>query len=422
MNGGADGQDRSTAEDSGAAHVAEAYLPAPERQRQGLALCLSGGGFRAALLHLGVLRRLNELGILSRLDMLSTVSGGSIMGAHLLTVLRPWPDPGTSVPHWDERVARPFRAFTERNLRTWPMLKWLLLPWNWRNPSTAVEELGHRYEKGLTPLLLTDLPPRPRATLCATDLTYGVAWTFSRDAMGDYQLGMRSPGDWKVGRAVAASSCFPPVFDAMRVKLSDLTVSSHGAPPTPMGDTPSDVRLVDGGLYDNLGLEPVWKTAQIVLVSDGGGVFHHARSKNMLDRVLRYPDILNHQVGALRKRWLMASFVGGQMRGAYWGIGSAPAHYQPGAIGYPPDLVADIIAPVRTDMDAFTEGEMAVLENHGYCLAEAAVAAHLSDLPMPGSAPFTIPYPDWMDAGRVQSALKDSGKRTLLGRGWKWRI
>ena len=57
------------------------YLPA--RQRSGIALCLSGGGFRAALFHLGAVRRLNELGILANLAAISSVSGGSIMAAHL---------------------------------------------------------------------------------------------------------------------------------------------------------------------------------------------------------------------------------------------------------------------------------------------------------------------------------------------------
>jgi hypothetical protein len=65
------------------------YLP--HRVRSGLALCLSGGGFRAALFHLGAVRRLNELGSLATLDSVSSVSGGSILAAHLATCLRPGP-------------------------------------------------------------------------------------------------------------------------------------------------------------------------------------------------------------------------------------------------------------------------------------------------------------------------------------------
>jgi len=57
--------------------VAVPGLPKDSR----IALCLSGGGFRAALFHLGAFRRLNELGILSTVDSIASVSGGSILAA-----------------------------------------------------------------------------------------------------------------------------------------------------------------------------------------------------------------------------------------------------------------------------------------------------------------------------------------------------
>src|ERR1700681_693034 len=49
----------------------------------GVALCLSGGGYRAMLFHLGSLWRLNELGLLPTLDRISSVSGGSIVAGAL---------------------------------------------------------------------------------------------------------------------------------------------------------------------------------------------------------------------------------------------------------------------------------------------------------------------------------------------------
>ncbi|MEW6218922.1 MAG: tetratricopeptide repeat-containing protein [Thermodesulfobacteriota bacterium] len=51
-------------------------------------LALSGGGFRAALFHLGVLARLAECDVLRSVEVLSTVSGGSIVGAHYYLELR----------------------------------------------------------------------------------------------------------------------------------------------------------------------------------------------------------------------------------------------------------------------------------------------------------------------------------------------
>lgn len=91
-----------------------AYTPEAMHRRSGLALCLSGGGFRAALFHLGALRRLNELGLLSKIDTISTVSGGSIVAAHLADRIRPWPQAKATVPDWEAssgacRAIRPFR-------------------------------------------------------------------------------------------------------------------------------------------------------------------------------------------------------------------------------------------------------------------------------------------------------------------------
>ena len=53
-----------------------------------LGLALSGGGFRASFFHIGVLARLAELDILKHVQVLSTVSGGSIVGAYYYLKLK----------------------------------------------------------------------------------------------------------------------------------------------------------------------------------------------------------------------------------------------------------------------------------------------------------------------------------------------
>src|SRR5438132_9832122 len=50
----------------------------PRKPEDGIVLCLSGGGYRAMLFHLGALWRLNEIGYLSKLARVSSVSGGSL--------------------------------------------------------------------------------------------------------------------------------------------------------------------------------------------------------------------------------------------------------------------------------------------------------------------------------------------------------
>ena len=54
-----------------------------DKVREGIALCLSGGGYRALLFHLGALRKLNEIGLLAKTDRITSVSAGSILAGFL---------------------------------------------------------------------------------------------------------------------------------------------------------------------------------------------------------------------------------------------------------------------------------------------------------------------------------------------------
>jgi len=404
-------------------HSLEAYGARPKEERKGIALCLSGGGFRAALFHLGALRRLNELGVLSEVDTISSVSGGSIVSSHLAQRIGSWPQKGKVIADWETRVEEPFRALSRRNLRTWPIAK-RLLPWNWLRSSTAIEALQGSYDRHLEGLKLTSLPDRPRFIFCATDMVFGVNWVFDsglhdaqRGRLGDYQAGYLSPAPaWPVARAVAGSSCFPPVFAPLPMHLQPGNLRDGKYKKRDRAKLVKRISLTDGGAYDNLGLEPVWKDHEIVMVSDGGAVFEAEEGACLIWRLSRPLSISTNQVTSLRKRWLISNFNSGELDGAYWGIGSTVEHYEVQTPGYPEELVDDRISEVRTDLDAFSEAECAVLVNHGYLLGEAAVRRHLPAMIVPNAEPFRIPYPEWMDEGRVEAALANSHKRKLLGR------
>ncbi len=389
------------------------YLAPSKRDRAGVVLCLSGGGFRAALFHLGSLRRLNELGILARLDGISSVSGGSIVAAHLATALRPWPT-GT-LADFESKIASPLRAFTGRNLRTIPILR-RLLPWNLFRSSTGVENLARAYAERLplTQLPLADLPERPAFKINATDMAFGVNWVFERARMGSYQAGYCAPPkpDWTVARAVAASSCFPPVFNPLPIGLAPTELVGGKAKGPARDSAVLGLRLTDGGNYDNLGLEPVWQRAKVVLVSDGGSVFNAGPDENILWRLSRYADILSNQVSALRKRWLIASFLQKEMEGTYWAVSSWAGNYQPNPpAGYSRQLVDEVVSAVRTDMDAFSDAEQKVLENHGYIVTEAAIRVHQPGLVSADPRPFAVPHEEWLDEAKIRRALRESSQR-----------
>src|SRR3954451_6586817 len=72
------GQDGTGGPASPVRGIGDESKPAP-----GAALCLSGGGYRAMVFHLGALWRLNEAGLLKDLKRISSVSGGSITSALL---------------------------------------------------------------------------------------------------------------------------------------------------------------------------------------------------------------------------------------------------------------------------------------------------------------------------------------------------
>jgi hypothetical protein len=99
---------------------------------------------------------------------------------------------------------------------------------------------------------------------------------------------------------------------------------------------------------------------------------------------------LLEQATDVRKRWLIANFILGELQGAYWGIASFPSSYG-AAVGYPDKLIAEVISQVRIDLDVFSDAEIAVLENHGYFMADVALARHASGLldapPAPRPAP-----------------------------------
>ena len=406
------------------------YAPNPKEDRAGIALCLSGGGYRAALFHLGALRRLNELGVLSKVSTFSSVSGGSILAACLAAQIATglhWPEPGGVIGDFDEKIAIPFRQFTRKNIRSAPVITKIISPWKWLDSAYGARYLAKQYEQHLTGLRLRDLPKKPRFVLSATDMTFGVNWVFDSNYtnphqnpqgpdLGDYQAGYGPFPDWPLARAVAASSCFPPVFNPLPVGLPAYHFEHGKYDGEDRQELVEGIRLSDGGVYDNMGLEPVWKDHQIVLVSDGGAPFEAEPDSGLLWRVGRYTSIQGRQGAAVRKRWLIRNYETDEMDGTYWGIRSSPQRYGDDLPGYSKDLAVDVLSKVRTDLDSFTDAEAAALQTHGYYLVDAAIRTWTNNLTGTATPP-TVPAPTPGDEQGIRRNLHNSHKRSLIGRG-----
>jgi len=251
---------------------------APTTVRRGLALALSGGGFRATLFHLGALRRLNELGVLTSVDIITSVSGGSIMAACLAdAMIASPPKKGAPLANFESLAAK-VHDLTSYNLRHRIFFK-KTAPQNWGRslPELVAKELEQR----VTDKPLTALPASPEFVFCATDMVFGVNWIYTRDRAGDFQAGYSSTklDGISIAHAAAASACFPPIFKPIETLVDPASLKGGLARGADADRCRKAIRLSDGGVYDNMGLEPAWKGVATLLVSDAGGPFEFAKDR-----------------------------------------------------------------------------------------------------------------------------------------------
>lgn len=402
------------------------------KKLEGQGLALSGGGYRASLFHLGVTRRLHEIGALQRTTRLSSVSGGSILAGFLAHRMLARDGQRLEFDDWETEVSAPFRDVVSKDIRTGLFIRHLA--WNWLVPDLRARGLERAFRKKLGRARLAELP-RPESggiefIFLATDIEHGVLWRYTAERMGNYKRPMvDTPESMTIAHAVAASACFPPIFGPIKVKHEGKVIA----------------HVTDGGVYDNTGMQPLWLDNEVVLVSDAGTPFDAKVPRWFGSRIMRYVDIGRNQVGALRRRAIIARLdksyqtvrvpTGEKTEkptGAFWRLVSKHKGFLDGAddefkaeyallqkdwYGYSENLLDNRIAEIRTDLDAFTNAESKILENHGYAMADLALrrhARHLGNI----SAPFEVPHRDMLDPVTVSRELRKSHSRLYFWRRW----
>jgi len=264
-------------------------------------LALSGGGYRATAFHLGTLHKLHELGLLSRIDILSTISGGSIAGASYCV---------SSLQDFDAFYSGLYNGLQTKNVVTrvifsWMMLRLLLFSLLFLAPATyalftcyawlfpillavwiwlllkfqfyifpvskLIEKIYDRFFYGGK--TLSQLPDRPVLVVGSTNLQTAKPFTFSKKWMGDSAYEYLKPpvrfsaGNFPVARAVMASSCVPFAFTPVKIDRQFFVNQDQAKEYHPL--------LVDGGVYDNQGIHKVVVQGRydcdIVITSDAGG-------------------------------------------------------------------------------------------------------------------------------------------------------
>lgn len=379
----------------------------PRVPEEGIGLCLSGGGYRAMLFHVGVLWRLNEAGYLPKLDRVSSVSGGSITAAHLGMT---WRDLGIGPAGVASRFEAVFvagiREMARHTIDVSAVL-WSLLPMVAVSSRVAKAYRKHLYREAT----LQDLPDRPQFVINATSVQSAVLWRFSKPYEWDYRVGRVDNPRVSLAEAVTASSAFPPVLSPVQVTLdpTELVPGSgddlQGAPYT------SKAVLTDGGVYDNLGLETVFKRYTTVLVSDAGGLTppEPKPKRDWVRHLTRVLEVTDRQVRSLRKRQLIEAYQARDKllaagarpdsdlvrelsrKGAYWGMRTDIEDYDaPDALPCPHEKTR-ALAAVKTRLAKTPDEIQERLINWGYAITDAAMRRYVDPTL---ASPRGFPYPE----------------------------
>lgn len=360
-----------------------------DRAEPGIALCLSGGGYRAMLFHVGALWRLNEAAYLPKLDRVSSVSGGSMTnGALALNWHKLDFDSAGFARGFGPALVDPVRKLAGKTVDLWVILLGLLLPGS----------IGHWYARAMKRNLLgsatlQDLPDRPRFVINATNLQSAVLWRFSKPYMRDYRVGEVKTPSVELATAVAASGAFPPFLSPVPLNLDEASWTPGSGLDLQREPFTTRPFLTDGGVYDNLGLETAWKRYKTILISDGGGHVggQPGVKRDWIRQLLRVVGVIDSQVRALRKRQAIDGFKRGYRDGTYWGIRTNIADYGlQDALPCPADRTLELArtATRLKKMDAVLQER---LINWGYAVCDAGLRRHVDPAVAP---PAGFPYPE----------------------------
>lgn len=250
-------------------------------QRGRIAVALSGGGSRAIAFHLGCLRALHDEGVLEEVCTISAVSGGSVLAAlycsysgdfasferHVRSILkrgllRPAIGVALTTAEGPKALVSAICMIADRCaatlVRITPFLfsrklndeeKWPNIPIFLRSASrtTILRRVFSNIFKGKLLIELRD--DRPKLIITACELQHKSAFYFTAEAVGSWRLGVGDPANIELADAVAASAAYPGLLPSID-KSMDFTKSGR--------KSRRRVILTDGGVYDNLGLAPLW--------------------------------------------------------------------------------------------------------------------------------------------------------------------
>lgn len=301
-----------------------------------IALALSGGGIRAMVFHLGVLKNLAEQNRLEDIEHISTVSGGSlIIGLILETNNMQWPSSQYFLNNTIPQL--------KKNLCSKSIVKGMFFqlkkPSNFKFLLSRANLLAATlYEEWGINIQLRDIPDKPKWHINATTAENGKRFRFKKDSFGDYKLGYVDAlkQDFLLCKAIAVSAAFPGGIGPLVINTKNYIwkmrewEASYGSEIEITPDY-SHVHIYDGGVYDNLGLEPFFdigtqqkkyvisQNNTVIIVSDAGAPLSDNFMFGILNpwRLKHITDIISEQSRSLRVRSFMNYLINNKNQAKY---------------------------------------------------------------------------------------------------------
>lgn len=368
-------------------------------------LALSGGGYRATLFALGSLWRLNDAGILKSLDTITCVSGGAITAGFLayqwdkLSFSGDNETPYEKADNFEAVVANPLIAFCGNMIDIPSAIKGLITPGKCVG-DFLIEKYDSLLFNGASLSHIDD--KAPEFIFYGTNYDTGVSVRITKDYFRDYMLGTATNHNLSLAQAVCISSCFPPFFapyvlDGSNWKWEKSDEYNHLFESQ---ELKKSIVLCDGGLYDNLALEKLWKTNNqiydTVFVADAGAplAVPYSYSDSIIGKIQRFlnwrnmwssqfmrmTDIMINQQRALRKRWLINNYLAKDRdgkplyyNGKYWGIDVEIEKYGIEDALMSTNACTKKLSALPTQLRPFNKLDVNCLVNWGYATADAAL-------------------------------------------------
>lgn len=324
--------------------------------------------------HLGVLKRMAQLQLFERVKRVSTVSGGSLlMGLIYRCCGFRWPESQEFEGRVYDEVAT---ALCSRSMQVGAATQ-LLRPGNLRFLLSRANLLANELKMNWgMDRPLSVLPAWPEWSINGTTAENGKRFRFKRTTVGDWDLGYAEAPDFCLADAVAVSAAFPVGFGPLAVEVSGLDWRKRewDAPPGSERSIQLPFRklhLYDGGLYDNLGAEPLFHPGtqsskhpgDYIIISDAGAPLLRSPNPGALNvfRVKRMLDIVSEQSRGLRVRAFFNYLEQGEDRGALLVIGTP--------VGGRSCAEAAYARSFPTSLKRLDRSELERLANYGYAVA-----------------------------------------------------